>query len=991
MVLIRHKPLVPFDRANVAEDRIEARVKHVCCLALTTDHRSKCCSIVNAVVVIVFLLLPGMQGCGGGGRDNGNSNPPPLIAPSGLSYSQPAIAATMNHAVTADVPTVTGTVDSYTVAPALPAGLFLNSSTGIISGTPTAISAKTSYTLTAANASGSTTTTIQITVSLPTPPTDLSYSQPTIDAATNVPIANDIPSVSGDVTSYAVNPALPAGLNLSSTTGVISGTPTALAPLASYTVTASNAGGSASAAILISVTVLLPAPTAIAYPQTMISTYVGQEITPDIPGTAGTITRFSVTPALPPGLNMDSSTGVISGTPTAAAAQAVYVVTGYNSGGSIGAVVGPTITVTQPPTILLQLGNPFQITTLRFANSRVFSQDYSGFWILWDYESGAILASGDAGMGGANVAHFSIPSVSTSTLPQAPAMSGGTIAIGIPGGVQVRSSSDGHVLSTIVSPGFQSDPNGILSDNDSWQLASDGSYISFEGQSGLFVYTPVGNLVLSRTGDYHDSLNSNLHPSFFAAPGQVQVADGPAGDSNIEIISVPGGVSTVSKAYDGQSQFFQGWFTDGTGFFTSNNEPPITLSVYSISGVQLGNVPQYIPSGYTPNTFGGIGKWVWTYGTNTLSIYPAGSTASALVITNVGRIFNAGTTLAASSSSAFSVIDLSDTTLSSTNYTIPPPINNAETPTLIPFAAASNTEWVIAFASQGVILDGASLSSGSPRFFGNGLGLSITGGAGRAAIATGLGKIFYFDPADTTPEGSIGLTSGRLELSTDGSVLAASSQDGTLLNIYSIPSGTVSYAFSYPATGLLSGFTLSGSGTTLGQIQGSTLEVTPVSGTPVILSLTPSPSTTVLLSPDGTLAAMNRSTGGLYPTLTVAVYLNGQQISTISGTAVGWIDNGRLLVNSYGLVPPIVMRLSYTGCAIYSPTGTVLGTPPLPELGSIQPVTSDTIYAPGWNAIYSLTTGKTTWTNPYSAGSGGAIAGPYVVFESEGRVIAVKY
>src|ERR1019366_1162288 len=92
-------------------------------------------------------------------------------------------------------------------------------------------------------------------------------------------------------------------------------------------------------------------------------------------------------------------------------------------------------------------------------------------------------------------------------------------------------------------------------------------------------------------GDYHDSLNSNLHPSFFAAPGQVQVADGPAGDSNIEFISVPSGVSTLSVPYDGESQFFEGWFTDGGGFFTTTDAQPYVVSVYSSSVVQLGTVP----------------------------------------------------------------------------------------------------------------------------------------------------------------------------------------------------------------------------------------------------------------------------------------------------------------------------------------------------------------------------------------------------------------
>jgi hypothetical protein len=53
------------------------------------------------------------------------------------------------------------------------------------------------------------------------------------------------PSVSGTVTSYSVSPTLPAGLTLNAATGVISGTPTAATPNASYVVQATNSSGSA--------------------------------------------------------------------------------------------------------------------------------------------------------------------------------------------------------------------------------------------------------------------------------------------------------------------------------------------------------------------------------------------------------------------------------------------------------------------------------------------------------------------------------------------------------------------------------------------------------------------------------------------------------------------------------------------------------------------------------------------------------------------------
>ena len=59
-------------------------------------------------------------------------------------------------------PTVSGNIASYSISPALPAGLNFNTSTGVISGTPTAAIAATNYLITATNASGSTPITISI-------------------------------------------------------------------------------------------------------------------------------------------------------------------------------------------------------------------------------------------------------------------------------------------------------------------------------------------------------------------------------------------------------------------------------------------------------------------------------------------------------------------------------------------------------------------------------------------------------------------------------------------------------------------------------------------------------------------------------------------------------------------------------------------------------------------------------------------------------------
>jgi hypothetical protein len=93
---------------------------------------------------VVFLVA-----CGGGSSTS-------VPAPSALSYTSP-VEATMGTAITPLSPTVTGTVTSYAVTPALPAGVSLSTTSGAISGTPTAAEAQGTYTITATNATGSTT------------------------------------------------------------------------------------------------------------------------------------------------------------------------------------------------------------------------------------------------------------------------------------------------------------------------------------------------------------------------------------------------------------------------------------------------------------------------------------------------------------------------------------------------------------------------------------------------------------------------------------------------------------------------------------------------------------------------------------------------------------------------------------------------------------------------------------------------------------------
>lgn len=87
----------------------------------------------------------------------------PTPAPTGLNYTTPNVF-TVDEAITDLTPTVTGTVTSYSVSPALPAGLSLNTTTGVISGTPTEAAVEATYTVTASNPNGSVTKAVVITV-----------------------------------------------------------------------------------------------------------------------------------------------------------------------------------------------------------------------------------------------------------------------------------------------------------------------------------------------------------------------------------------------------------------------------------------------------------------------------------------------------------------------------------------------------------------------------------------------------------------------------------------------------------------------------------------------------------------------------------------------------------------------------------------------------------------------------------------------------------
>ena len=134
----------------------------------------------------------------------------------------------------------------------MPAGLSLNTTTGIISGTPIVASSQTSYTVTGTNTSGTVTATVVITVNVEAP-ASLSYTTPNVYTVGTAITALNPTSTGGAISSYSISPSLPAGLSLNTTSGIITGSPTAASSITTYIITGSNVSGSVIASLEITV------------------------------------------------------------------------------------------------------------------------------------------------------------------------------------------------------------------------------------------------------------------------------------------------------------------------------------------------------------------------------------------------------------------------------------------------------------------------------------------------------------------------------------------------------------------------------------------------------------------------------------------------------------------------------------------------------------------------------------------------------------------
>jgi subtilase family serine protease len=436
-------------------------------------------------------------------------------------------------------------------ASGLPGGLSVNGATGLISGNTTATGTY-NVGLSAANASGTGTATLTLTV-LPAAPVITSA----LTATTTVGMGFDYQiTASNGAVSYSAS-GLPAGLSVDPTAGLISGTATAIGS-SNVTIAATNAGGTGSATLALTVNPQAPVITSgLTATGTNGGGFSYQITATNNPGS------YSAS-GLPAGLGINSTSGIISGTATVTGTFNATI-NATNAGGTGSA----TLVITMLP--------PAPVITSALSAAAVYGQGFS-------YQITASVPATFAASG--------LPA-GLSVDPNSGIISGTTTATGVNDVIisAINSSGTGSatLVLTVSPPGpvitSATTAIGIVGLSFNYQITASNSPTSY-GANGL----PGGLSVNTSSGVIHGtpSTTGTSYASIIATNGS-----GRGSATLMIVVKPPGPVitsSTTAFATEGQAFSYQITATNNPTSYAASGLPA-GLSIDTVGGVISGTIP----------------------------------------------------------------------------------------------------------------------------------------------------------------------------------------------------------------------------------------------------------------------------------------------------------------------------------------------------------------------------------------------------------------
>jgi hypothetical protein len=231
-ILTQSQKIYYWKDLSIAISALQASTRYTFTVSATTADGASPVSIASIPVITLAYVPPASTTSSG-----------PVAAPA-FTLSSTTETKMVNSAITGyTISSTGGTIASYAISPAAPAGITFNTSSGLLSGTPTSVRSATAYTITGTNASGSATATFTLTVSSSAPSFTLSSTSETRFKGFTLAGYTIDASAGAAITSYSLLGTLPAGLSFSTSTGRISGMPTETKTATNYTVIGESASG----------------------------------------------------------------------------------------------------------------------------------------------------------------------------------------------------------------------------------------------------------------------------------------------------------------------------------------------------------------------------------------------------------------------------------------------------------------------------------------------------------------------------------------------------------------------------------------------------------------------------------------------------------------------------------------------------------------------------------------------------------------------------